>query len=328
MTSYLVVRILDNKSFSLPSTSTYGSVELRPHSSDTQPEVNAFESSASENGLDYERYQVCARISTIVECNNYREAIHTAEVKFLEVLDFKSIEHSISEIKTSEIGLIKDLSTGEITPIKILGFQPSLSFVMHNGSIQCFDATAYLLSLKNELCDRYRRSLHWARNSKNESNPQLRIIFLWFSLEALLKADENDNCVESYIRLFLGFPNGLQEWIINPLTKKSLECHSRYQYWKRKLIELVKEIRDFRNNSVHSGFRSMDFTKEKLELFSTIMILAVGRCQSSVAQGLLNGLESLAEFKEYAVPLLENNKNLINDIHNNVIYSLDHPKNY
>lgn len=328
MTSYLVTKILDYKSFVLPSTSNYGSVELRPYSADTPMELSAFEISASESGLDYEKYQLCARIYTIVDCKNHNEAIHTAEIRFLEVLDFKSIEHSISEIKTSEIGLIKDLSSGEITPIKRLGFQPSLSFVVNKGSIQLFDTTAYLLSLQNELCDRYKRSLHWARNSKNETNPQLRIIFLWFSLEALLKADENDNCVESYIRLYLGFPNGLQEWIIDPLIKKELECHPKYQYWKRKLIEVVKEIRDFRNNSVHSGFRSMDFTKEKLELFSTIMILAVARCQASVVQGLLNDLGSLAEFKEYAVPLLENKKNLVNDIHKTVIYSLEHPKNY
>ena len=144
----------------------------------------------------------------------------------------------------------------------------------------------------------------------------------------LLKADENDNCVESYIRLFLGFPNGQQQWIIASSTKEKLESHSRYQYWKKNLIEVVKEIRDFRNDSVHSGFRSMDFTKDKLELFSTIMIYAVGRCQAGVMQGLLNNLESLVEFKEYAVALFENNESLINDIHNNVIYSLDHPMTY
>lgn len=328
MISYLVVRILDDKSFTLPSTFNFSSVELRPYSADTQHEVSAFETSASENGLDYEKHKVCARIATVVECENHSEAIHAADTRFLEILDFKSTEYSTSLIKTSRIGLIKDLSSGEITPITRKGFQPSLSFVMHNGSMQCVDATVYLLSLKNELCDRYRRSLHWARNSRNETNPQLRIIFLWFALEALLKANENDNCVESYIRLFLGFPNGLQHWIIAPSTKAKLENHPRYKYWKTHLIEVVKEIRDFRNDSVHSGFRSMDFTKEKLELFSTIMTYAVSRCQAGVMQGLLNGLESLAEFKEYAVPLFENNQNLINDIHNNVIYSLDRPMNY
>ncbi|PMY82843.1 hypothetical protein C1X72_02010 [Pseudomonas sp. FW306-2-2C-D06B] len=328
MTSYLVVRVLDDKSFTLPATFNYGFVELRSYSADTQDEVAAFENSASENGLDYEKHKVCARIATIIDCENRSEAIHVADTRFLEVLDFKSKEYSISAIKTSRIGLVKDLSTGELTPIVRAGFQPSLSFVMHTGSIQCVDTTVYLLSLKNELCDRYKRSLHWSRNSKNEINPQLKVIFLWFALEALLKEDEGDNCVESYIRLFLGFPNGQQQWIIAFSIKAKLEGHPRYQYWKKQLINEVKEIRDFRNDSVHSGFRSMDFTKEKLELFNTIMIHAVGRCQAGVMRGLLNGVESLVEFKEYAVPLFESNENLINDIHNNVIYSLDHPMTY
>lgn len=328
MNSYLVVRILDEKSIFLPSTFVYGNVELRSYTADTQYEVSALERSASENGLDFEKHKICARMVTIINCETHSEAIHEADIRFLEVLDLKFSEYSVSAIKTSSIGLIKDLASGEITPIKRTGYQPSLSFLIHPGSTQNVDATVYLLSLNNELCDRYRRSLHWARNSKNETNLQLRIIFLWFALEALLKEDENDNCVESFIRLFLGFPNGQQQWIITPSIKAKLEDHPRYQYWKKRLIKVVQEIRDFRNDSVHSGFRSIDFTKDKLELFSTVMVYAVGRCQAGVMQGLLNNLEGILEFKEYAVPLFENNENLINDIHNNVIYSLDHPMIY
>jgi len=328
MTSFLVVKILDDRSITLPSTLNYGSVEPRSYSADTELESQAFEKSASEGGLDFNKHKICARIATIVDCETHIEAIHIADIKFLEVLDFKSTEFAVSAIKTSRIGLIKDLSTGEITPIERYGFQQSLSFVVRHGAIQCIDATSYVLSLKNELSDRYKRSLHWGRNSKNETNPQLKIIFLWFALEALLKADETDNCVESYIRLFLGFPNGLQLLILSPTVRAKLEDHERYKYWQKQLTETVKEIRDFRNNSVHSGFRSVDFTKEKLELFSSIMIYAVGRCQAGVMQGLLSNLQTLSEFKEYAVPIFENNTNLINDTHNNIIYTLDHPMYY
>lgn len=328
MTSFLVVKILDDRSITLPSTMNYGSVELRSYSADTKLETDAFEASASEGGLDFNKHKICARIATIVDCETNSEAIHIADNKFLEVLDFKSTEFAVSAIKTSRIGLVKNLASGEITPIKRSGFQQSLSFVVRNGAIQCFDITNFLLSLKNELSNRYRRSLHWTRNSKNETNPQLKIIFLWFALEALLKADETDNCVESYIRLFLGFPNGQQLGLISPAVKINLENHARYKYWQKKLIEVVKEIRDFRNDSVHSGFRSVDFTKEKLELFSSVMTYAVSRCQAGVMQGLLSNIDSLSDFKEYAIPLFETNANLINDIHNNIIYSLDHPMSY
>ena len=328
MTSFLVVRILNDQSIYIPSTMNYGNVELRSYSTDTKFETDALEASASEGGLDFNKHKICARIATIVECETPTGAVDIADGRFLKVLDVKSTEFALSTIKTSRIGLIKNLISGEIIPIGRSGFEPTLSFVMGRGTVQCFDNTNLLLLLENELSDRYRRSLHWARNSKNETNIQLKILFSWFALEALLKADESDNCVESYVRLFLGFPNGQQLGLVSTALKPKLENHSRYIHWQKRLIEIVKEIRDFRNDSVQSGFRSMDFTKEKLELFSTVMTYAVTRCQAGVVRGLFSDVESLSDFKEYAVTLFEDNVNLINDVHNNIIYSLDHPMSY
>lgn len=325
MTHFLVVKILDDRSFSSPSTTIYGGVELRSYLADSNAESDALELSASENGLDFNKHKICARIATITECETQNEAIQKADGKFLEVLDFKSTEFAVSNITMSRIGFVKNLSSGEINPIKRFQFEPSLSFHIGHGSTQCFDSTNYALSLNNELSERYKRSLHWTRNSKNEVNPQLRVIFSWFALEALLKADDKDNSVESYIRLFLGFPNGQQTIQLSPEIKLKLENHARYKYWQKKLYDTVQEIRDFRNNSVHSGFRSMDFTKETLDLFKTIMLYGVSRCQAGAMRALLSNIDTLSEFKEYAVLLFEDNTNLINDTHGNIIYSLDHP---
>ena len=322
---FLVVRILDDRSVYIPSTKVYGKVELRSHVADTKSETEALEKSASESGLDFEKFKICARIATIVDCETPFEAFQVADRIFLEVLDFKSAEFSMSNISVSKIGFVKDLVSGHITSKVRSGFEPALTFVMNDGSMQCFDSTNFILSLSNELSERYKRSLHWSRNSKNETSAQLKIIFLWFSLEALLKESETDNCVESYIRLFLGFPNGKQLALVTPEIKSSLESHVKYEYWQRKLHEVVQEIRDFRNNSVHSGFRSMDFTKERLDLFMIILVCAVSRCQSGVARALLINIESLAKFKEYSVLLFEDNLNLINDTHNNVIHFLENP---
>lgn len=327
MAYFLIIKILDDQSISIPSTMVYGDVELRSYSADTDLETASLEISASEGGLDFSKYSVCARIATIVECNTFVEAIHLADNKFLEVLDFISTDFSISNIKSSKIGLTKNLDTGVVTPITKFEFEHSMSFVMPLGTIQCFDSTNYVLSLRNELSERYKRSLHWARNSKNEKNQQLKIIFLWFALEALFKESETDNSVESFIRLFLGFPNGKQSGLISAAVKANLENHEKYKYWQKKLYEVVQEIRDFRNDSVHSGFRSVDYTKEKLELFSKIMICATSRCQAGVMRGLLSKINTLPEFKEYAIVLFEENINLINDTHNNIIYFLDHPTN-
>lgn len=328
MTYFLVVKILDDRSISTPCTMVYGDVELRSSTADTILETAALESSASSGGLDFNKYKFCARIATIVKCEIPTEAVRQADSKFLEVLDFKSTEFAVSNIQTSKIGLIKNLISGEIDPIEKTEFEQSISFIVRQGSTQYFDSTNYILTIKNDLSERYKRSLHWARNSKNEINPQLKIIFSWFALEALLKADDNDNSVESYIRLFMGFPNGVQLSLMSPTTKALLEKHERYKYWQKKLFEIVIEIRNFRNDSVHSGFRSMDFTKERLDQFKIVMTFAVGRCQAGVMRGLLSGINSLHEFKEYAVPILEQNTNLVNDTHNNIIYSLEHPVTY
>ena len=328
MNSFLVVRILSDQSISIHSTLNYGDVELRSYSTDTELEIEILRASAYEVGLDFDRHSICARISTIVECESPTKAIHIADGRFLVLLDFKSTEYALSTISVSRIGLIKDLASGETLPIKKTIFQPSLSFVMARGTVQCFDRTNFLMLLDNELSDRYRRSLHWARNSKNENSLQLKLIFLWFSVEALLKADESDNSVESYVRLFLGFPNGLQCKLASKGLTADLENHPRYDYWKRELPKKVEKIRNFRNDSVHSGFRSVDFKKEDLNLFSVIMTYAVTRCQAGVMRGLISDIKTLKDFKKNSVMLFEDNANLINDVHNSIIYSLDNPISY
>ncbi|MCR8935665.1 hypothetical protein [Pseudomonas sp. S11A4] len=173
----------------LPSTLNYGRVELRSYSADTQLESIAFEKSASDNpGWTLTNHKVCAS-ATIIECETHSEAIHSADTAFLEVLDFTSTEFSISAIKTSQIGLIKDLASGEIT-ITRSGFHQSMSFVMRQRNYTKISTPPFICShLKMSYAtDTGARSI--GRNSKNETNPQLKIIFLWFALEALLKADK------------------------------------------------------------------------------------------------------------------------------------------
>ncbi len=184
MGSFLVVKILDTQSVSLPSTLIYGSVELRSYKADIEDEIEALKESASNYRVDFDKYSHCARIATIVNCNNTIEAIDISGNLFSEILDLKSIEFSISNFKTSDIGFVKNLESGSIDPINRREYAPSMSFVMYRGDIQCVDVVNYILSLNNELSNRYLRSLHWSRNSKHESNKQLKILFYWFAVEA------------------------------------------------------------------------------------------------------------------------------------------------
>ena len=325
MGSFLVVKILDTQSVSLPSTFVYGSVELRSHKADSEHEIDVLKESASNNRVDFDKYSYCARIATIVNCDSVLEAIDLSDNIFSEVLDLKSVEFAISNFKTSDVGFVKNLETGSIQPINRREYKPSMSFVVHRGDIQSFDVVNYILSLNSDLSNRYLRSLHWSRNSKHESNSQLKILFYWFAIEALLKESERDN-ISGVVRWFLGFPNGKHINDVSTSFLENLSDHSKYEYWNKELITIVDKIRIFRNDSVHSGFRSVDFTKYDLELYSQVMVFSTSRCQAAVQDALINRISTVSEFKEYIGPIFEKNMNLINDVHGNILFSLDRIK--
>lgn len=325
MGSFLVLKILDSQSVSLPSTLIYGSVELRSYRADSECEIAILKESASINRADFNKYSYCARIATIVEADNISEAIDISDNSFSAILDLKSVEFAISSFKTSSIGFVKDLESGEIHPISKQVYEPSMSFIVHQGDVQRLDMTNYILSLDNDLSARYQRSLHWARNSKHETNSQLKVLFHWFAVEALLKESETDN-VGGMVRWFLGFPNGKQRQDVSPQVLTKLSNHPKYGFWSSNLTTTVDDIRIFRNDSVHAGFRSVDFTKYDLELYSQIMIFSTSRCQAAVQSALMNGISSVSEFKEYIGLIFESNQNLINDVHNNIIFSFEQLK--
>lgn len=325
MGRFLVLKILDNRSISLPSTQLYGQVELRSHKSDSECEIEALKKSASDNRSDFDKYSICARIATIVDADDMINAIEFADNVFSEILDLKSVEFAISTLKVSGIGLVKNLESGRIDPIKKHGFEPSISFVVHQGDVQRMDAVNFILSLNTELSNRYRRSLHWVRNSKHEKNRQLKTLFYWFAIEALIKESETDN-IGGSVRWFLGFPNGKYRSYVSESLREKLSNHPNYEYWNKQIINIVDKIRIFRNDSVHSGFRSLDFTKYELDLYSQVMVFSVSRCQAAVQTALINGISSVAEFKEYIPVIFEENRNIINDTHGNILFSLDRIK--
>lgn len=326
MCKFLVLKILDAQSVSLPSTLVYGSVELRSYKADSEFEIDVLKQSASDSRADFDKYSYCARIATIVESDSTVEAINSADNQFSEILDLKSVEFAILNFKTSDIGYVKNLETGTVHPIVKSEYEPSISFVVHQGDIQRIDVVNYILSLNNDLGDRYQRSLHWVRNSKHESNKQLKTLFYWFAIEALVKESETDN-VGGIVRWFLGFPNGRCRNDVSPSLLESLNNHPRYDYWNKELVTIVDKIRIFRNDSVHSGFRSVDFSISELELYSQVMVFSASRCQAAVQSALINGISTVTEFKEYISIVFEENVNVVNDVHGNILHSLEQKKN-
>lgn len=327
MGKFLVLKILDSQSVCLPSSSVYGVVELRSSEADFECEIDVLKESASNNRADYGKFACCARIATIVDCGSEDEAIDTADNLFSEVLDLKSVEFPLSNVKTSDIGFVKNLESGNILPITTkMEYERSMTFVMYQGGVQRKDVVNYILSLDNDLSERYKRSLHWVRNSKHESNSQLKILFYWFAIEALFKESKKDR-IGDLVRWFLGFPNGNHRDLISDSLLERLGGHPSYGTWNSKVCKIVDEIRRFRNCSVHSGFRSFDFTKIEIQLYSEVMVLSASRCQAAVQQALINGISTASEFKEYISAIFEANENIINDVHGTILYSLERIKN-
>lgn len=168
MGKFLVLRVLDSNSISIPHTKVYGQVEIRSNKSDSEDEIETLRQSAQENRKDFNHYAICARIATIVEAEDNAVATGYADSIFSEILDLKSVDFSVSNFKLSEIGFVKNLESGSISPITNTDFEPSMAFVVSQGSIQQIDFVNHILSLDNELSKRYQRSLHWVRNSKHE----------------------------------------------------------------------------------------------------------------------------------------------------------------
>lgn len=321
MFSFLVVKVLEFNSFTLPDTLIYGDVELRPASVDSAKELAALKESAEDYGLQFDKYTYTARICTIVSSETIPEALSIASDRFSTILDLNATKFHISNVDVSEIGFAKNLVSGELHPIKRRGFNPSISFVMSHGNIQRMDDINYILGLDCELSHRYLRALHWARHGRHENNAQLKILFNWFTLEALLKEGEFDN-ISSNVCFLMGFPNSKKRLEISKSFLASVVDHPRYDFWKRKLIEDVDQIRIFRNNSAHSGFRIVDFSKPILALYSQIMIFGTSRSLGAVRFALLNNINTLLEFKENLAYIFENTATA-NDIHGNIIHSLD-----
>lgn len=321
MPDFLIVRAMEKDSVVLPRTLVYGNVELRPAKSDTEAEADALKASCASFGLQPDDFNVTARVATIVQSVDRHEAIELAAGRVAEVLDIKSTEFVISNYEASAAGFVKDLGSGEITPLLREAFRPSLAYIRHPHQLQEFDFNHYILSLNTDLSQRYRRSLHWTRNARHEPNAQLKILFLWFALEALIKKEEDDN-IEGLVRWFLGFPNGQHLQSLSRQLYDKLHNHKLYEYWKRELIKIVDRIRNFRNDSVHSGFRSIDFTTKELALYSEVTLFAASRGQRIVAEGLLNNLSTVDELREFMAPLYECTVS-VNDVHNTILFTLE-----
>lgn len=322
MKKYLIVRVLEQNSAAIVGSYIYGQVELRSYKADYDYETQLFEESATEYGLNYDQFALCARIATIVDALDTEGALAVADNRFTEILDLVAMQFPISRMEYSNIGLVKELESGDTQPIQKESDNLHMMVQMRHSDIQQRGIEHYILSDNNELGSRLQKSLYWSRKSNFETNRQLKILFLWFSMEALFKESESD-IIDGLVRWFLGFPNGKDWWLVSESIKTALESKPTYKKWKTKIVAIVEKIRFFRNDSVHAGYRSFDFTEQQLKLYLQIMQFSASRCQGAVYRALILRIDTLAEFKEFKAIIFEGKPYLVDDVHGTILYTLE-----
>lgn len=324
MANFFVCKLLKKPGICTATTIVYGNVEIRPAQKHDLSELAMLKQSVESTKLDAEvEIDFACRIGVIVQADNSDDAQLLADQYFVEALDLLTVEYIMSELATANCGYVRNLDTGEYEVILTPKFSPGMLFIRSLTSMPQINATQDIVNRSSDLLDRYKRSIHWSRNARLEKSVHLSVLYCWFAVEALFKENEGDD-VTSPLMLFLGFPGNAYSQHISRDLLERLSDNPSYWKWKKKLKALVEKIRDFRNSSVHSGFRSIDCTTNDLRLYGRLMTVGLSRCQGAVQAGIFSGLRTVPEFKEYAGLLFENRENVEVDIIGNIIHMLDH----
>lgn len=319
--NYYIVKILRGGGVVLPTTVIYGDVEIRPASSDGISELEAISQSVA-SARKKEDYEIASRIATVIQASTLEEALLLADQRFVPILDLISVEFALSEFSLTRYGYVKNLDTGDITALQSENFEPSLTFVVPRGPIKKYEFNQWILRQSSELAERYKRSIHWTRSAKWEESIQMAILYRWFAVEALFKQDERDD-ITSLLLLFLGFPGGHYSRHISRNILSNLSSNPAWASWKKRLQDIVDKIRIFRNDSVHGGFRSVDYTPRELRLYHQVMAYGAARCQGATRSALEANIVTVSEFKDYASLIFEGHGNVEADIFGNIIFSLE-----
>ncbi|UXZ83495.1 HEPN domain-containing protein [Burkholderia multivorans] len=324
MYNYYVCKLLKNPGIVIAETVVYANVEIRRAKKDDTEEMALLTESVEATNLKAEvEIELSCRIGTIVQAATEEEASNLADQRFVEILDLATVEYTMSHLSLAHCGYVKNLDSGECTTLKNRQYSAGTSFITSRGIMPQINTTQQILYRSGDLFERYKRSIHWYRNAQRENSIHINLLYRWFAVEVLFKETETDD-VTGPFTLFLGFPGSTYSKYIDRDLLNRLSSNASYSKWKKQIKDIVDKIRKFRNDSVHSGFRSIDCTPDDLRLYSRIMTLGLGRCQGAVQYAVLSGLKSVTEFREYAGLIFENRSNVERDVIGNIIHILDH----
>lgn len=326
MKTYLVVRIIGDKSFFIPKTKSFGDVDIRPGNNELDKEKRALENSSKAFGLSV-NFDICPRLATIVSAEDEIESNKMAELRFEETLDcFDIYSYGLSDNTLLPIGYVVNLEDYKLTPLEPLRKRKFYTmFHIIEEKFPRIESFQYILSIqRNELSASLIRSGYWTRRARKESSNQLKFIYRWIALESLCKVLRNEDIIPK-IMLSLGFIIGRYRLLINQHIIQNLHSKPEYRLWRRWLQAKLEDMRDYRNNTVHNAFRPHDIDEVELKNYTRIVGMTYPRLRNYVIRGILEGIETLQDFWEIVPILIEDNKYLVNGVHNTIIPILGSP---
>lgn len=332
-------------------TYTWGNIEIRQSKYDLPSESKALANSMMSFGLTEEILREggqnseaeLSRISTIVNTKEGRQPLAIARERFAEALDVLDIVTMLRKYALLEPGYIRHLDTGRMEPLHPL--HSRLPRYFQNPILQ-IDITRFspmdlgqIVLAKQapgradiDLADRLLRSAYWSRRARTEDNPQLRVLFRWFAIEAIwmIEPSQNgsisNNDVITPIMWAFGFPRGQGSNLVTRKASRLRREVENHDVWKMACSTRLAAIREFRNRSVHNGFRHYDISPRELLDFDIMTYHACAAVQRQVELGLVYGFQTAAELLEY-LPLLFEASCDSNHVRK-LIEGLQHPENF
>lgn len=258
-------------------TYTWGNIEIRQSKYDLPSESKALANSMMSFGLTEEILREggqnseaeLSRISTIVNTKEGRQPLAIARERFAEALDVLDIVTMLRKYALLEPGYIRHLDTGRMEPLHPL--HSRLPRYFQNPILQ-IDITRFspmdlgqIVLAKQapgradiDLADRLLRSAYWSRRARTEDNPQLRVLFRWFAIEAIWMIEPSQSCsvsnddVITPIMWAFGFPRGQGSNLITRKASRLRREIEDHDVWKKACSTRLAAIREFRNRSVHN----------------------------------------------------------------------------
>jgi hypothetical protein len=330
MSDYLVVRLIAGEFPFSPRTECYGYVEIRPPKTDTLDEREALQISLSQNEENID-LNTCMRAAVVVEEADNPDHAHTLANSFFEEAIDVLGEESFGRKKPFllESGFARDCVSGAITGHhrKIGEFDQFPPMFMARRFIEHFPNIGmgqYILGSRasNELSDRYIRSAHWARNASRDRNLHFRLLFNWLATECLLKTQRDEDIVPKMM-FCLGFPMGQLHAKLDPVFRTSLEAHPKYDAWKQIIHSWINSIRQFRNDTVHHGYRAWDIDEASLKKYCYILRFARTSARATIETAIRIGINNSSSLWLNPSVVLKSHPNVINFVHGTLIFGLE-----